>query len=248
MSTYHITSSSGHLVCALHGVSSGAAKQLALALQRAGGKKLRLFHGRPSSNPTLVHHRLAKAASHHLVTRAGQAVADFYGMSEMAAKRAGRRLARLKGQDLQLLVNRSRPRRLADHPARTVRTPLLNARARAHKRRVKKLASSRRSTRRNPAGQELERAKKTFRMWHGFSPSDVQRVRMNREIPSAMVKLGEVKKIVYRSSKWSGKAQDYEHTMKPPYPSLSVGASGRPLLIHGGTTRVSPRGLIERGQ
>jgi hypothetical protein len=123
------------------------------------------------------------------------------------------------------------------------------ARRRTPNRRPK---ASRKGRKPNPrGGSELERARRTFRKWHEFGSSKVGRVRgPSRVIPRTVVKLGEIRQIVYDSDKYAGGPDNpsgavitYEHTTKRPRPLLVTDPDGRNVHIVGGRMQVTADGL-----
>jgi hypothetical protein len=76
-----------------------------------------------------------------------------------------------------------------------------------------------------------------FRSWAdfepvGFSPSTVT--------VSQPVRRGRVKHIAYRSEKWSGKAEDYQHDCGA---GISLRQAGEVYVISGGDLSVTPTGI-----
>ena len=102
-----------------------------------------------------------------------------------------------------------------------------------------------RSARRNPSPALLERAGKTFEMWHGFGPSDLERVRLGRQVPSVLVKIGELAAVEYVSNKWTGKQERYRHVLKKPRPLLCTGPDAKGVFVVGGRVKVTERGLVD---
>lgn len=102
-----------------------------------------------------------------------------------------------------------------------------------------------RARRRNPS-MGAARARRTFRMWHGFDSRRIVRLKgPDRQIPGTLVKLGDVPEFVYRSNKWDGgKPVTYSHKTKRPYPVLATDPAGRYLYLIGGKTKVTADGLV----
>lgn len=105
---------------------------------------------------------------------------------------------------------------------------------------------------RNPrGGAPLSRARRTFRKWHEFGAHRVTRVKgPSRVIPKTLVKLGEIRQIVYDSDKYaggpdnpSGEVITYEHTTSRPRPLLVTDPNGRHVHIVGGRMQVTADGL-----
>lgn len=105
--------------------------------------------------------------------------------------------------------------------------------------------SRRRATRRNPSAADLRRATKTFQMWHGFGPSDLERVRADRQLPRVLVKMGELAAVEYLSNKWTGRTERYRHVLKKPRPLLCTGPDAKGIFVVGGRAKVTERGLVD---
>jgi len=86
-------------------------------------------------------------------------------------------------------------------------------------------------------GDELREAKKLYRRWHDLVPIGATDVRL-RVGPPELV--GRVKTIGYRSHKWSGKFDDWQHDFRRP-PRLE--RAGEVYRISGGALRVTARGI-----
>lgn len=106
----------------------------------------------------------------------------------------------------------------------------------------------RRTPRSNPrpfVGDELERARDTFNMWHEFDSHKLERVAVpSRTIPRHLVKLGEVVRIDYKSNKWEGQPVTYTHSTKRPRPLLVTDPDARQLFLVGGKMRPTADGLV----
>lgn len=232
------------------------ARSRVLAIARAIATRCR-GPVRVVSNPTLVHHGLAKSALWHLYfppSRPGLAaypVADLYTGTATWARGIARMIADATQQPVAVAANRdalrlwSRHQKEAAHvkPGGVVaherRRFGINPRSRTKRSRPKR-------RRANPAtAAELDQARKTFHRWHQFAPSDVTVHRGARSIPRVLVKLGEIPEIIYRSNKWEGRLVTYTHKTKAPRPLLCTGADGKGLFIVGGKTRPTARGLVD---
>jgi len=100
-------------------------------------------------------------------------------------------------------------------------------------------------TQRANPGNEVARARRTFRKWHEFDSHKVTRMKgPDRVIPRTLVKLGDVPEIIYRSSKWEGKPVTYSHKTRRPYPVLATDPDGRHLFLVGGNVKVTADGLV----
>lgn len=101
-----------------------------------------------------------------------------------------------------------------------------------------------RRAKRNPGG-ELERAKRTAKMWNEFDATGARKVKVrSRVIPRHLVKLGDLDSVVYRSNKYGGKPKLYEHRFKRPLPVLTSDPDGRAMHIVGGGYKITGDGLV----
>ncbi len=92
---------------------------------------------------------------------------------------------------------------------------------------------------------ELERAERTFRMWHEFDAKTIKPVKLPRQtLPKYGVKLGEIVTIDYVSDKWEGKPVTYTHDTKRPRPQLVTDPDGEMLFIVGGKMKPTADGLV----
>lgn len=127
-----------------------------------------------------------------------------------------------------------------DTPWPLVATPTPNRRRKA----------SRKGPKQNPRA-EGARARRTFKKWHEFDAHRVTKVKgPSRVIPKTLVKLGELRQIVYDSDKYAGGPDNprgetitYEHTTKRPRPLLVTDPDGRSVHIVGGRMQVTADGL-----
>lgn len=180
---------------------------------------------------------ISKRARWHVLTAAGKPIADLFVASKKAARRHAQRLA----DQLRVQVRLTKVVRAV--------APKKPRRAAARKKSAKPRARAR--GRKNPGAprtetQLMDQARRTFRMWHDFDPSDVVMMKpAGRTIPRVLVKLGEIPTFVYSSDKWTGKRELYEHATRKPYPVLCTGPDGKGLYILGGRTRVTERGLVD---
>ena len=89
----------------------------------------------------------------------------------------------------------------------------------------------------------LEHAQRLFREFHSFAPPCVIRQECRRSIPDVLVKLGELKGLIYSSDKAQcGRPRTFIHFMESR-PLLACDTSGRQLYILGGNYRVTARGI-----
>ncbi|HTP98179.1 MAG TPA: hypothetical protein VMN56_02555 [Casimicrobiaceae bacterium] len=91
------------------------------------------------------------------------------------------------------------------------------------------------------SGANLAQARRLFESFAGFAPPCVTRARVELRIPSVLVDLGALRGVVY--TKDHGRARrTYIHFMEDP-PRLLCDAGGRRLYVHGGSYRVTQRGI-----
>lgn len=82
-----------------------------------------------------------------------------------------------------------------------------------------------------------------YRTVRRFGPQGVVYVHHPRIIPPAVVDLGQLVGLIYRSGNWQpGRPQTYIHFMQNP-PRLVSSPDGRQLYIVGGRYQVTPRGI-----
>lgn len=113
-----------------------------------------------------------------------------------------------------------------------------------HPRKRGKRKCSRPMRRVNPA-TELERAKRTSKMWNEFPATRVKRLRVpSRTIPKHLVQLGQLHTVVYRSNKYDGKYKLHEHRFKRPLPVLTSDPDGRTMHIVGGGYSITGDGIV----
>jgi hypothetical protein len=103
----------------------------------------------------------------------------------------------------------------------------------------------RRARRRLKNPSTLAEAKKTFRRWHAFDAHKVVAVKgPDRVIPKTLVRLGELREVVYSSDKWGGRAKLYVHKTGRPHPILATDPKGRHVHVVGGRMRPTADGLV----
>lgn len=91
--------------------------------------------------------------------------------------------------------------------------------------------------------QELQQGHRLYQRFNQFPSNRVQRIMHNRCIPPAVVSLGELVGVMYRSDKWQrGRPRVYVHRMETP-PQLVSNVAGTQLYIVGGDYRVTARGI-----
>lgn len=85
--------------------------------------------------------------------------------------------------------------------------------------------------------------RKLFHIFHRFPAPSLIRAPCRRMIPRVLVRLGELRGLIYRSDKGScGRSRTYVHFMDRP-PHLTCDPEGRQLYIVGGRYRVTSRGI-----
>lgn len=90
---------------------------------------------------------------------------------------------------------------------------------------------------------ELESARRLFELFHSFAPPHVVRHSCRRQLPRVLVKLGELRGLIYSSDKEQcGRPRTFIHFMDTP-PVLACDATGKQLHIVGGNYRVTARGI-----
>jgi hypothetical protein len=103
-------------------------------------------------------------------------------------------------------------------------------------------SNPRRRSRANP--RPIERAARTFEMWHEFRPRHVSRMTgPPRRIPRTLVRLGEVTRIDYKSRKFTGRMAEYTHKTEHPRPVLATDPDARHVYLVGGNMKVTADGL-----
>ncbi len=94
-----------------------------------------------------------------------------------------------------------------------------------------------------PSRPEIEAAKALFRRFHRFRPDRILCQRFERTVPRVLVRLGELRALVYSSDRGQpGRPRSFVHFLQDP-PALACDARGRRLFILGGSYRVTPFGI-----
>jgi hypothetical protein len=89
----------------------------------------------------------------------------------------------------------------------------------------------------------LENSQGLFELFHRFPASKVVRMRCRRLIPNFMVRLGNLKGLIYSSDRARpGCPRTYIHFMQTPV-QLTCDPRGSQLYIVGGNYRVTERGI-----
>ena len=95
-------------------------------------------------------------------------------------------------------------------------------------------------------GEELAppvAAMELYRRFNKFEPAAVLRLTSRRRMPAVLVRLGELRGLIYRSDKWNpGRPRTYIHFMDDP-PILASDPCGRQLYVLGGSYRITDRGI-----
>lgn len=85
--------------------------------------------------------------------------------------------------------------------------------------------------------------RKLFQIFYRFPAPSVIRAPCRRTIPRVLVRLGELRGLIYSSDRESqGRSRTYIHFMDMP-PHLTCDPEGRQLYIVGGRYRVTSRGI-----
>jgi len=90
---------------------------------------------------------------------------------------------------------------------------------------------------------ELGEAFDLFREWHDRAPDSVEIGDVPPDTPPVLVRLGDVRGVLYRSDKWGGKAHDYIHETERPDPGLYATPDGARVIILGGGLVATGAGL-----
>ena len=91
----------------------------------------------------------------------------------------------------------------------------------------------------------VKKAAELFEDFHGFPASETIKAKIERKIPKTLVKVGDMREIIYHSDKWSpGRTKRYLHDFEKPYPLLCSDTKGRRLYIIGGEFEIKPEGIV----
>lgn len=94
-----------------------------------------------------------------------------------------------------------------------------------------------------PIMPEISAAASLFRRFHRFKPNRIISQPCERTLPRVLVRLGELKALVYSSDRGRpGSPRSFVHFMQDP-PTLACDPRGRRLFILGGSYRVTPFGI-----
>jgi len=91
----------------------------------------------------------------------------------------------------------------------------------------------------SPPGAGLAQATRLFEAFAGFAPPRIGRALIER--PGVLVDLGALRGLVYTKDH-GGARRTYIHFMDDP-PRLLCDARGRQLYVHGGSYRITQRGI-----
>jgi hypothetical protein len=90
---------------------------------------------------------------------------------------------------------------------------------------------------------DMESARQLFELFHSFAPPGVLRQHCQRQVPHVLVKLGELRGLIYSSDKEQcGRPRTFIHFMETP-PILACDPAGKQLYIIGGNYCVTSRGI-----
>lgn len=82
-----------------------------------------------------------------------------------------------------------------------------------------------------------------YKEFYGFAADIVKIFPTSRIIPPVVVELGDLRGLIYKSSKWSpGQMRTFIHFMENP-PKLVSNPEGTQLYVIGGSYRITPRGI-----
>lgn len=90
---------------------------------------------------------------------------------------------------------------------------------------------------------ELAEAFELFEEWHDRAPDAVEIGDVPEDTPPVLVRLGDVRGVLYRSDKWGGRPHDYIHETEEPYPGLYATPDGARVIILGGGLVATGAGL-----
>ena len=88
---------------------------------------------------------------------------------------------------------------------------------------------------------QLTKAEWLFESFTGSLPVQFQKKPMSRSVPEVMVDLGALRGVIYTKDHLGSK-QTYIHFMDNP-PRLLCDPDGKQLFVHGGSYRITRRGI-----
>lgn len=92
-------------------------------------------------------------------------------------------------------------------------------------------------------GAQLQDALALFEEWHDRPPRILAIRDVPDDTPPVLVRLGDVRGILYRSDKWTGEPTDYIHETEAPRPELFATPDGERIVILGGDMIATAAGL-----
>jgi hypothetical protein len=91
----------------------------------------------------------------------------------------------------------------------------------------------------SPAARQSRRL---FHNFHGFPVEKLLVLPCRREMPRVLVRLGQLKGLIYSSDRGDGRMKTYIHFMERP-PMLTCDPEGTQLYVLGGNYRVTHSGI-----
>jgi len=89
----------------------------------------------------------------------------------------------------------------------------------------------------------VKAASRLFERFHRFAPEEVTRIRCSRMIPPVLMRVGELRGLIYRSDRGQcGSPRTFIHFMRTPA-TLACDPQGRQLYVMGGRYRVTRKGI-----
>ena len=88
----------------------------------------------------------------------------------------------------------------------------------------------------------LAQGRRLFRDFHRFPMEKVMVTPCKREIPEVLVRLGNLRGVIYSSDRGDGVAKTYIHFLEHP-PLLTCDPNGSQLYVVGGSYRVTRNGI-----
>lgn len=86
-------------------------------------------------------------------------------------------------------------------------------------------------------------ASRLFERFHRFSPEEVKHVRCLRVIPHVLMRVGELRGLIYKSDRGRcGSPRTFIHFMRTPA-TLACDPNGKQLYVVGGCYRVTRKGI-----
>ena len=86
-------------------------------------------------------------------------------------------------------------------------------------------------------------ASSLFESFHRFAPKEGKRVRCSRLIPPVLMRVGELRGLIYKSDRGQcGSPRTFIHFMRTPA-TLACDSRGKQLYVVGGRYRVTRKGI-----